>query len=516
MHIRALIGLATVLVSLSGCERRNLDTCRVPDLPCEDGRFCKVALGASVGKCEATECMQSSDCPTDRPNCGSGGRCYACGNAGDCTRNGNPGICDVGHCVECKTSKDCSDKSRPYCEDQTRSCRACKRHYECDSTPSARDGVCVKDDTLATLPGTQALSAGMCVPQSRVVSVDMTTCAGSCVLQDKLAEVSADKPYLRIGPFTSSATVTLRPVPGLPELHVMSTLADYSPPDPAAKDKAPNAFLTNPTGTAVSVESGASVTIEGLLIKDSKLGIACVGSGNPTRVRVQRTLIAQSNVGIQTSAGCELSLDQSWIGEGPRERYTGLANSANLLALDLDGTKFDITNSVFNHNSPAPGQFGGILVRNATASTPGRIVNTSFVRHETASAARKALVLDCNPATTNITIANSLFLNSTALAGNTYVHAACRGPNQKYIGSDDTSLTGEGNATDLVMSDVFTAPVSLGDMTLKMTADARVRDGGLVQLLDSQSGKNIIPTTDIVGAARSSTKLSLGAFEASR
>ena len=152
MHIRALIGLATVLVSLSGCERRNLDTCRVPDLPCEDGRFCKVALGASVGKCEATECMQSSDCPTDRPNCGSGGRCYACGNAGDCTRNGNPGICDVGHCVECKTSKDCSDKSRPYCEDQTRSCRACKRHYECDSTPSARDGVCVKDDTLATLP----------------------------------------------------------------------------------------------------------------------------------------------------------------------------------------------------------------------------------------------------------------------------------------------------------------------------------------------------------------------------
>ena len=319
-----------------------------------------------------------------------------------------------------------------------------------------------------------------------------------------------------IGPFTSSAMVTLRPVPGLPELHVMSTLADYSPPDPAAKDKAPNAFLTNPTGTAVSVESGASVTIEGLLIKDSKLGIACVGSGNPTRVRVQRTLIAQSNVGIQTSAGCELSLDQSWIGEGPRERYTGLANSANLLALDLDGTKFDITNSVFNHNSPAPGQFGGILVRNATASTPGRIVNTSFVRHETASAARKALVLDCNPATTNITIANSLFLNSTALADNTYVHAACRGPNQKYIGSDDTSLTGEGNATDLVMSDVFTAPVSLGDMTLKMTADARVRDGGLVQFLDSQSGKNIIPTTDIIGAARSSTKLSLGAFEASR
>ncbi|HNN50271.1 MAG TPA: hypothetical protein PKO07_04575, partial [Pseudomonadota bacterium] len=148
MHIRALIGLATVLVSLSGCERRNLDTCRVPDLPCEDGRFCKVALGASVGKCEATECMQSSDCSTDRPNCGSGGRCYACGNAGDCTRNGNPGICDVGHCVECKTSKDCSDKSRPYCEDQTRSCRACKRHYECDSSPSARDGVCVKDDTL--------------------------------------------------------------------------------------------------------------------------------------------------------------------------------------------------------------------------------------------------------------------------------------------------------------------------------------------------------------------------------
>lgn len=516
MHVRALFGLLTALISLSGCERRNLENCRVPDLPCEDGRFCKVAAGTSVGKCESTECTTSADCPSDRPNCGTGGRCFACTAASDCSRASTGAICDALRCVECKTSKDCADKSRPFCEDQSHSCRACKRHVECDSAANARDGVCVKDDTLSSLPGTQALNAGMCVPQGRIVSVDMTTCSGTCTLQDKLGELSADKPYVRIGAFNSSSMLTLRPVPGLPEIHVMSTLADYAPPDPAAKDKIPNAFLTNPTGTVFRVESGASVTLEGLLIKDSKVGIACIGAGNLTRVRLQRSLIAASDLGIQTSPGCDLSIDQSWLGEGPRDRYAGLANSANLLAMDLDTTKFEIMNTVFNHNAPmVPGQLGGIWIRNSTTTTPGRIVNSTFARHESSSA-RKALVLDCVPAATNITLVNNLFLNSTKPSGDTYVHAACRSSSQKYLASDDVSLTGEGNATDLVFADVFASPILQGDLTLKSTADARVRDGGLGQFLDAISGKSVIPTIDIVGTARSSTKLSIGAFEAAR
>ncbi len=55
MHMRALVGLVSALLGISGCERRNLDQCRVPDLPCEDGRFCKVAANATVGKCELAE-----------------------------------------------------------------------------------------------------------------------------------------------------------------------------------------------------------------------------------------------------------------------------------------------------------------------------------------------------------------------------------------------------------------------------------------------------------------------------
>lgn len=516
MHVRALFGLFTALISLSGCERRNLDSCRLPEYPCEDGRFCKVAPGASIGKCESTECTTSADCPTDRPNCGTGGRCFACAAASDCSRASTGSICDVGRCVECKTSKDCSDKSRPYCEDQSHSCRACKRHSECDSAANARDGVCVKDDTLSSLPGTQALNAGMCVPQSRIISVDMTTCSGACTLQDKVNEVSPDKPYVRIGAFNSSTQVTLKHVSGLPELHILSTLADYPPPDPAAKDKIPIAFLTNPTGTVLRIENGMSVTLEGLLIKDSKVGIACIGAGNLTRVRILRSLIAASDLGIQTSPGCDLTIDQSWLGEGPRDRFSGLANTTNALAMDLDNTKFEITNSVFNHNSPTvPGQFGGIWVRNSTATTPGRIVNTTFARHESSSA-RKALVLDCIPAATNITIVNSLFLNSTKPTSDTYIHAACRSANQKYLASDDATLTGEGNATDLIFTDVFTSPTIQGDLSLKMTADPRVRDGGLGQFFDVTSGKNIVPLTDIIGAMRSSTKLSIGAFEAAR
>jgi len=411
----------------------------------------------------------------------------------------------------------CTDKSRPYCEDSSRSCRACKRHTECDSALGARDGVCVKDDTLSNLPAVQALQSGMCVPSSRIVNVDMTTCSGTCTVQDKLPEVSADKPYLRIGQFTSTAPITLRPVTGLPEVHVISSLADYSPPDPTAKDKTPNAILTNSNGSVIRVESGASVTLEGLLIKDSKLGVACVGAGNPTRVRIVRTLIGASDVGVQSTAGCELSIDQSWIGQGPRDRYQGLVNSGNVLAMDLDGTKFDIVNSVFYHNTPSPPTaFGGIWVRNATATTPGRIINSSFVNHESVSATRKAMMLDCIPATTNLAIINSLFLNGTIPSGgNTYVHPACRGTDQKYLGSDDVTLTGDNNATDLGLTDVLNAPLTFGDLSLKSTADVRVRDGGLPQYLDG-SGLNRIPTVDIIGAARTASKLSRGAFEPAR
>lgn len=516
MHMRALVGLVVALLGLSGCERRNLDQCRVPDLPCEDGRFCKIPTGATVGKCEPTECSDSHDCASDRPNCSPQGRCFACSSVSDCAKQTGAPICDTGRCVECKTSKDCSDKSRPYCEDPSRACRACKRHAECDSTAGARDGVCVKDDTLRNLPTGQALQNGMCVPSDRIVSVDVNSCSGACTVQDKLTEVAAQKPYLRIGQFTSAALITVRPVPGLPEVHIISPLGDYAPPDPAAKDKIPNAILTNSNGTALRIEGGASVTVEGLLIKDSKLGLACVSGAAPTRVRILRSLIGASDVGIQSTAGCELSIEQSWVGEGPRDRYQGLVNSGNILAMDLRGTKFDIINSVFNHNSPAPGMFGGIWINDATASTPGRIINSTFTRHETADMNRKALLLDCIPATTSIAIVNSLFLNSTSLTGGTtYIHSACRGPDQKYLGTDDTALTGDNNATDLVLNNVFTSPTAQGDLTLKSDADARVRDGGLTQFVDG-TGKSLLPTIDIIGAARQATKISRGAFEPTR
>lgn len=515
MHMRSLVGLVSALLGISGCERRNLDQCRVPDLPCEDGRFCKVAANATVGKCELTECSASSDCPTDRPNCSPQGRCFACGVTSDCSKQTGTPICDVGRCVECKTSKECTDKARPYCEDTSRACRACKRHSECDSAANSRDGICVKDDTLSTLPTGQTLLSGMCVPQDRIVSVDPTSCAGTCTVQDKLTEVGAQKPYLRLGQVMSTALITVRPVPGLPEVHIVSTLADYSPPDPAGKDKIPNAILTNSNGTVLRVEAGSSVTLEGLLIKDSKVGVACVAGGNATRVRILRTLIGQTDVGIQSSSGCELFIDQSWIGEGPRDRYNGLVNTGNLLAMDLDGTKFDIVNTVFNNNKPmAPGTFSGIWVRNATATTPGRIVNSTFARQESGSTTRKALLLDCIPATGTVSIVNSLFLNSvTPSGGNTYVHADCRSSAQKYLGSDDVTLTGDNNATDLVFSDVFNAP-AFGDYSLTKATDSRVRDGGLTQFVDG--GKNIIPAVDMIGTARPATKLSRGAFEAAR
>ena len=216
--------------------------------------------------------------------------------------------------------------------------------------------------------------------------------------------------------------------------------------------------------------------------------------------------------GVKTTAsGLQYSVVKEGTGKKPTAESTVKVHYTGTL---LDGTKFDIVNTVFNNNKPmAPGTFSGIWVRNATATTPGRIVNSTFVRNESASTTRKALLLDCIPATGTIAIVNSLFLNSTPTSGNTYVHADCRSTAQKYLGSDDVTLTGDNNATDLVFSDVFNAP-TFGDYSLTNATDSRVRDGGLTQFVDG--GKNIVPTIDMIGTARTATKLSRGAFEAAR
>jgi len=188
-------------------------------------------------------------------------------------------------------------------------------------------------------------------------------------------------------------------------------------------------------------------------------------------------------------------------------------NAGNAIAMDLTSTKFDLINSVLSNNKGMPANFSGILIKSATATTPGRIVNSTFVSNDSLTT-RKAMALDCQPATGNISIVNSLFLDAAAPAGGTtYVHADCRSTNQKYIGSNDTTLTGDNNITDLVQSDVFVSPAG-NDYSLKTSADSRVRDGGITQFIDG--GKNIIPTVDISGNPRGTAKLSRGALEATR
>lgn len=515
MHIRALVGLVATLLAMSGCERRNLDQCRIPDLPCEDGRYCKVAQGASVGQCESSECSSASDCASDRPNCSSQGRCFACATSSDCAKQSGTPICDAGRCVACKSSKDCTDKLSPVCDVAAHTCRACQKHLECDSSSGTHDGVCVKDSTLSALSSNLSLQAGMCVPTDRVVSVDKTSCpTATCMLQDKLNELSAQKPYLRIGELESTQPVTVKPVPGLPEVHIVSPAGDYSLTDATAKTLAPSSVLKNNGGVAVTVDTGASVTIEGLTLASSKTGLSCVGVGNQTKVRLLRTLIGENDTGILATSGCELSIEQSWIGNEPQGRQAGVVNAGNLLAMDLTSTKFDLINSVVSNNrGMTPAAFSGILVKSATATTPGRIINSTFVENKS-STARKATALDCLPATGNISIVNSLFLDASAPAGGTtYVHTDCRSASQKYLGSNDAALTGDNNITDLVASDVFVSSVS-NDFRLKPSADSRVRDGGLTQFIDS--GKNIIPTVDIAGIPRGTAKLSRGALEATR
>lgn len=508
MSVRALFGLWIVMVGLCGCERRNFDRCRNPDFPCEEGRFCKVAAGETIGTCVVAECAVSSDCPSSRPNCNSAGRCYACTTVNDCTRTADTMFCDAGRCVECRSPADCADPMKGVCDPQARVCRSCAKHYDCDSVSGAGDGVCTKDETLASLPNGQALRVGMCVPPGRVVVLE--NCSAGCSAQSKYNLLSPAQPYLRMKDAKISATLNVTPIPGLPEIHIVSQDGDFAPSDPAGFGRPLPGFFGSNLGPALSVQDGVKLTLEGVLVKDAPIGLECKPSPNGTRIRLIRSTMATNDTAIDSSDGCTLWIDQSFLGAAPRERYQGLTNSGSVKQLmTLDGTQFDFVNSVFHRNGSF-GNFGGINIK--TTSSSGRIVNCTFTEHAMADSATGVHILNCLTPNTDVVVVNSLLINSAAPeTPKTYIHKNCKGP-IVYVGTNDKSIAGTGNVLDLTLDSVFVSPIFGSDLSLKPTAPESVRAGGLTEYLDPQ-GKNLIPSVDINGKKRSS-KVSWGAFQA--
>lgn len=526
MRLISLVGVLAAALLLGACQVRNTARCQLPDYPCDKDKkeVCRIEDPATMtGSCQA-ECQKGvpASCPADKPVCGDDGTCRTCSADSECQAyNSALGRCVQSKCVACKAATaaaDCTDVNKPACDAPTGTCRACALHSECP------DGICAKDDTLKDLPAPNALRLGQCVPASRQVLVNPTTCGSGCTLNTKLNEVSAAQPYLRLSNFKSTTVmVTIgKPTAPLPNIHIVTDTADLTPGQLTTE---PGSSVENGSGfaSAIQVNANADVIIEGLPILGSLNGLVCgvasgMNAGQPVKVRLIRSIFSlngSTTMGGALTAytGCDLSVVESWFGPHPAFTRTG----GNTKAMDLDSTKFEIINTVFLKNG-VPGQFGGILLNNTMNASVGRILNSTFARHDQANSGSKAVAIHCNynPGT-NLTILNSLFLNDTppSTMSNVYVAPQCGqgtggGMHIAYNGSD-SPIPGTGSVGTLSLTNVLTDAVN-GNLRIKQGAAASVRQG--VGMYTDGQGAVPLPTRDQDGRTRPTTNVSFGAFEA--
>jgi hypothetical protein len=520
MRLISVVGLLVMALGAGlfagACQVRNAQRCQLPDFPCERGILCKLDPGSQVGTC-VEECNKATagtmtTCPDERPICGDDGTCRTCLGDGECQgRNTSLPRCVAQKCVACRANSDCSDPLKPVCDMTSNTCRGCTLHSEC------ADSVCVKDDTLSGLTDQPPLKQGQCVPAARQVLVDRN-CSGTCNMQSKLQELTTEKPYLRVSGYHNTTLLTInKPTNSLPVIHIVTDTADLSPLQLTAP---PGSDMSNGAGAGIQVNGGTDVVLEGLTLFNTKMGLVCAGTmGSPTatKVRVIRSLFASNDVGI-SSRSCDLRIEDSWLGIGP-PAYGALALSGNLLAMDLDTTRFEITNTSFVRNAPRMpgGGFAGVTVRNTLgAPQPGRIVHATFMRHDT-PAISKATAVDCLYAVgSTLTVLNSLFVNDVSLGTNTYLAPNCKTGNGDVLsnGSDDPTLSGTGSVTDLKYTDLFVGTGLSGasySPRIKPTAASLVRHG-TAAYSDSQ-GTLVLPTVDSEGRPRPASNVAFGAFE---
>ncbi len=525
MRVSASLGLVVLLASLVGCEQRNFERCIVDsqEYQCEPGRFCKPIDGDpnKLGMCVTSECTAGAavnGCPAASPVCVSG-RCKACENNDEClaTSPAQP-LCQTatgslkGRCLECMTPANCAARSPKLgCDMSDGLCKPCTRHDQCAAQ------VCVKDETLnvSSIPTPMRLKTGDCVPQSGILTVDVSPCPTCGTLQAQINAASIQQPYILVKTYDEKSPIIVNAKADLPELHIVTATADSSP---AQLAQAPPATMhyQNMAIPLLTVRSGASLTLEGMLIYNSSTGILCDsdnGSGTyvPTGLTVRRSIIGLTDQAIRTRPRCQLTLDQSYIGMGPAS--FGSFTGGNFLALNLDGTSFEIVNSVFNHNVGMSAMaFAGLTVSNTTSLTglTGRIINSTFYRHEPTNTS-VPLAIQCSGTPVNLTIFNSLFVNTAAfpMAGRNYIGTNCLPPGTiDYIATDESLPIAKAGPNLIAATEsVLTAPQS-GDLSLVKTAPSGVLTGGAKTLNGVAA-----PAVDVRGTTRGATKVSIGAFE---
>lgn len=537
--MRALL-LCALLVALPTCERRNPQFCDGVEFFCARRQRCDVLSRSCIdvgGPGPVTDCDAASSCPGEQPLCDAEARvCRACDAGEDlrcAQRDARTPRCLGPSCVECispgaesREAPECSrqkaQQPSPVCDRLGNACRPCKLHRECDS------GVCAKDTTADAY----GVPQGSCVPSDQVMVVDPSLCSESgpvfCTPRQALSRLDPKHRYvvfrksaraedfseLEIGRFENQGV----------DLHLIGPLAD----GPPTAGPYPRVEIGAPGRRGFVVNRKSRVTLEGFLIRGADVGVQCFGDGpnTDTQVRVLRSLLAENGTALSVHDDCLLTLEQSWLGRGPKGGAFGELRG-NGLSIDVTRADFAIRNVVFSDNGDvARDLFGGIRV---TAGLGGGVegrrvsslVNSTFYGHSawitTGGARYTALVCEA-PINGRLVVMNTLFFQDPkAPIYERYVTPSCGGLVYN-VASEDATLSANGSVvlprTELPgFRDAPSRDLHVGRAAVASPAWQQVLRGGAAAVT-AGSQEVRAPAVDLDGAPRSQPgRVTMGAYE---
>jgi hypothetical protein len=361
--------------------------------------------------------------------------CRGCASDGECVARGAK-ACHAGACVECAVSADCG-AGKPVCDAQALVCRGCAGHDECASRVCGDDGACVAPGSVLYVDG-KACAAG----------ADGSAAAPYCKVTDALAHFSTQRSTVHIAPGDYPGSLDLSNTPGVRVVGRGSRLLSPQQGD-----------------SAIRINKGAAF-LEGINVVGPQLmgdALHC----DEAELHLKRVTVS-SSAGLGLSASfCSMTIDQ----------LTVVANRGG--GANLNGSSFNISNSLFAENGSPSGLEGGLT---ASLTMPGKATLTNVTIADNLAAPGRPAGLDCGD---GLVVANSIVWNGVA--------GACA-----FSASDTmTPAPGPGN---LSADPLFAAP---GDYHLKPQSPC-------AQAGSSQGA----PDHDLDGTRRGSASVSIGAFEA--
>lgn len=368
-------------------------------------------------------CLEHSDCPSSQPACDVNvPACGPCNPAGDgdalCqARDAQRPFCSgAGGCVSCRSAADCTDPTRPLCDDGQ--CRGCREHGECASGACADDGSC--------LAPTQVL----------YVNRDRTGVPPLCG--------SSDNPCRTLA---GAATLIQS---GGPRTIVFLAGTDANPVafDGALHGTQPiriigkaGAALRAINGPAVSVSAGAELRIDELRLSSVQAdtpgappthdAVRCDGPNSA--IHLHRVTIEQAQVGVHASQCRLVTIERSRV-------FRSSQGGIRLL-----GSPFRITNNfIVNNGFKSVSETGGVRIESGDTALGTALLAFNTVRSNGSDAASASGIhcVTMTPAT----------LSSNLLSGNEGGPATAG--NCRHLYSAIPGSSGDGNiATPPLLTD---------------------------------------------------------------